>query len=244
MHRLWAGTKVASIAVVALILGFRPLWPVIGAGAALVALAMLVARVPRGALPRFPRWFWFAMALGGFFTLQSAATPLVQWAGITVSLGGVEEWARLVALTAVVFGAAAVVSWTTPLADVAPALARLATPLRWIRLPVDEWATTIALSIRCLPLLIDEVRTLAAARRLRPSTRLDNEHRMRWLIRESHDMLFTALAVSLRRATEFGDAMEARGGFGPVTDPTAGPTWRDLVVVVLLAGLAVTAVLS
>ena len=62
---------------------------------------------------------------------------------------------------------AALVGWTTQLGAVAPALARLARPLRVLRLPVDEWIVAIALALRCLPLLIDEMRTLAAARRLR-----------------------------------------------------------------------------
>ena len=79
------------------------------------------------------------------------------------SWGGLDDWTRIVALALTVFIAAALMSWTTPLAEVAPALARLGTPLRWLRLPIDEWAATVALSIRCLPLLIEEVRTLAAA---------------------------------------------------------------------------------
>jgi energy-coupling factor transporter transmembrane protein EcfT len=243
MHRLWAGTKLVAVVALALVLFFKPTWPAIAAGAGLVALAWAVARIPRGALPRLPRWFWVAFGFGAFLTIRSSRHPIGHLAGLAVSWGGLEEWTRITVLTVVVFAAAAVLSWTTPLAEVAPALARLGTPLRWLRLPVDEWAAAIALSIRCLPLLIDEVTTLAAARRLRPSTRLDQEPRMRWLIRESQDMLFTALAVSLRRATELGEAMEARGGFGSVSDSTWRPGWRDAVAFALVAAVAAAAVL-
>ncbi len=244
LHRLWAGTKLVAVVVLALMVGFKPTWPVIGAGAALVAVGWIVARIPRGALPRLPRWFWIGFGLGAFLTLRSTKHPLGHLAGLTVSLGGLEEWARITALAIVVLAGAAVMSWTTPLAEVAPALARLGTPLRWLRLPIDEWAASIALSIRCLPLLIDEVRTLAAARRLRPSTRLDMEPRMRWLVRESQDLLFTTLAVSLRRATELGEAMEARGGFGAVSGSTARPGWRDALAALLVAGVVAAAVLT
>jgi energy-coupling factor transporter transmembrane protein EcfT len=195
-------------------------------------------------LPRLPRWFFIGFFLGAVLTIRSTAHPIGHLLGIPISWGGLEEWARITALALVVFGAAAVMSWTTPLAEVAPALARLGTPLRWLRLPVDEWAVSIALSIRCLPLLIEEVRTLAAARRLRPTTHLEGEARMRWLVREAQDLLFTALAVSLRRATELGEAMEARGGFGSVSDSTGRVSWRDAVAVVLVAAVAAAALLA
>jgi energy-coupling factor transporter transmembrane protein EcfT len=243
MHRLWAGTKLMAVVALALMLGLKPSWPSIGAGAALVALAWAVARIPRGALPRLPRWFFIAFALGAFLTLRSSATPIGHLLGIPVSWGGLEEWARITTLAVVVFAAAAVMSWTTPLAEVAPALARLGTPLRWFRLPIDEWASAIALSIRCLPLLIEEVRTLVAARRLRPSTRQGTEPRLVWMVRESQDLLFTTLAVSLRRASELGEAMEARGGLGPVSGSTAMVGWRDAVALVLLVAAASAAIL-
>lgn len=243
LHRLWAGTKLLVVVAVALVLGIRPTWPAIGACAALVALGWVVARIPRGALPRLPRWFWVGFALGAFLTLRSTQHPIGHVAGIPVSWGGLEEWARLTALALDVLAVAALVSWTTPLAEVAPALARLGTPLRWFRLPVDEWAAAIALSIRCLPLLIDEVRALAAARRLRPTTRQATEPRMRWVLRESQDMLFTSLAVSLRRATELGEAIEARGGFGSVSDSTSRPGWYDVAAAVLVVATVVAALL-
>jgi len=239
MHRLWAGTKLVLLAVLAFLVGFYPTWLSIGAAAALVAVGLMVGRIPRGAVPRLPKWLWIGFTLGALDTVRSSAMPVAHLAGITLSLGGLADWARLTSIAVVVFAGAALVSWTTPLAEVAPALARLGAPLRWLRLPVDEWAATIALSIRCLPLLIDEVRTLSAARRLRPTSRLDSEGRVNWLARELQDLLFTSLTVSLRRATELGEAMEARGGFGAVSDSSARPGWRDAVAMMLVAAVVV-----
>ena len=239
MHRLWAGTKLVLLAVLAFLVGFYPTWLSIGAAAALVAVGLMVGRIPRGAVPRLPKWLWIGFTLGALDTVRSSAMPVAHLAGITLSLGGLADWARLTSIAVVAFAGAALVSWTTPLAEVAPALARLGAPLRWLRLPVDEWAATIALSIRCLPLLIDEVRTLSAARRLRPTSRLDSEGRVNWLARELQDLLFTSLTVSLRRATELGEAMEARGGFGAVSDSSARPGWRDAVAMMLVAAVVV-----
>jgi len=91
-------------------------------------------------------------------------------------------------------------------------------PLRWLRLPVDEWVVAIALAIRCLPLLIDEVRSLAAARRLRSHVESEAQakHRgtTRGLLMEAHDLMATAIVTSIRRARDLADAIESRGGLG------------------------------
>ncbi len=241
VHRLWAGTKLVALTTIALVLSLRPQWPAIAVFAAAVAVGLLVARIPGGAIPRPPRWFWIFFAMGAVLTMRSAAHPLGHIAGLTVSWGGLEQWTRVVSLTIVVLAAAALVSWTTPLAEVAPALSRLGTPLKWLRLPVDEWATAVALSIRCLPILMDEVRTMAAARKLRPNQRRPGQGRLDWYSREAQDMLLAALSVSLRRATEVGQAVEARGGFGVISDSHSRPGWRDAAVVITLVAASAAA---
>jgi energy-coupling factor transporter transmembrane protein EcfT len=241
IHRLWAGTKLISLTMIALVLSFRPQWPAIGMGAALVAAGLVVARIPRGALPRLPRWFWIAFAVGAALTLRSAAVPLAHVAGVTVSLGGLEQWTRVISLTIVVLAAAALVSWTTSLAEVAPALSRLGTPLKWLRLPVDEWATAVALSIRCLPILMDEVRTMTAARKLRPNERRRGQSKLDWYSREAQDLLLASLSVSIRRANEMGEAVEARGGFGVISDSHSRPGWWDAVALGVVVGVCAAA---
>jgi energy-coupling factor transporter transmembrane protein EcfT len=244
VHRLWAGTKLVSVGVLSLVLSFQPTWQAIGVFAGLVLMSLLLARIPLGAAPRLPRWFLVGLAVGAGLTLQSNRPPIAHVLGASISLGGVDEWARITALASVVLCGAALVSWTTPLAEVAPALVKLGAPLRPLGVPVDEWAITVALSIRCLPLLVDEVQTLAAARRLRQPEGTAGTRRWRHAWGQSQDLLVTALVVSLRRAHDLADAMEARGGFGIVSDSRSRPGPRDamamviLVVVVALAAFA------
>jgi energy-coupling factor transporter transmembrane protein EcfT len=239
VHRLWAGTKLIAVAGLSLALSVQPTWPGIGIGAGFVMLSLLVARIPPGAAPRLPRWFLAGLAIGAGLSLQSSRSPNTHVLGIAVSLGGLEEWTRLTAFALVILAAAALVSWTTPLAEIAPALVRLGAPLRRLRIPIDEWAITVALSIRCLPLLIDEVRTLAAARRLRQHDEEPGRRRRRHSRGQPQDLLVTALVVSLRRAHDLADAIEARGGFGMVSDSHSRPERRDAVGLVLLAAVVV-----
>ena len=99
----------------------------------------------------------------------------------------------------------------------------------------------MALSIRCLPLLIDEIRTLAAARRLRQRDEPDRGRRLRRLRSEPQDLLVTALVVSLRRAHDLAEAIDARGGFGVVSDSRSGPGAVDAVALLVVAAVAAAA---
>jgi energy-coupling factor transport system permease protein len=138
------------------------------------------------------------------------------------------------------------VSWTTNVADVAPAVARLGRPLKVFRIPVDDWAVALALSLRAFPMLLDEFRLLYAARRLRPRPVLTSRRsrRRRWAI-EMVDLLAAGVTVALRRADEMGDAITARGGTGLISAAPSGPRRADWVVLAISAVVcAVSAVLQ
>ena len=243
VHRLWAGTKLAALGALVVALSFRPTWAAIGVIGAFVLAALLLARIPVGAAPKLPRWFWAALALGAILSLRSTRPPMVQVGATSISLGALEQWGLYTVLALVLLASAALVSWTTPLAEVAPALSSLGAPLRWLRLPVDEWAVAAALSIRCLPLLTEEIRTLSAARRLRQRARPKEQSRLEYWMIEAQDLLLAALAVSMRRAHDLGEAIEARGGFGVVSDSGHGPGLVDLVAVVLVGATIAGALL-
>ena len=205
---------------------------------------LLCGRIPLGAFPRLPRWFYFALLVGAALNLWSGIHPLVQVGPIDLSLGGLEEWVRFTVLAIVLVTSGALIGWTTPLGDVAPAVRRLLAPLRLVRLPVDEWVIAIALAIRCLPLLIDEMRTLSAARRLRvheaAGVREKPEKTVRELIVETHDLLATAIVTSIRRAHDLAEAIIARGGLGgSVSAGRRSPGVLDVFVLVAAAALCV-----
>jgi energy-coupling factor transport system permease protein len=156
-----------------------------------------------------------------------------------VGLGGLLNFLRITALSIVLLGLGAMVSWTTNVADVAPAVATLGRPLRLLRIPVDEWAVALALALRAFPMLIDEFRVLYAARRLRPKqvpppTR--RARRRRWAM-EKVDLIAAAITVALRRADEVGDAITARGGTGQISAAPSRPRWADWVAVLMVAAV-------
>ena len=168
IHELWAGTKLLVVAGIGVLLTFYPGWVPIGAVAALVLTATWLARIPRGALPSIPRWLWILLMLGGLTATFAGGSPVIDVGSIEVGLGGLFNFLRITALSIVLLGLGAMVSWTTNVAEIAPAVATLGRPLRALRIPVDDWAVTLALALRAFPMLIDEFRVLYAARRLRP----------------------------------------------------------------------------
>jgi energy-coupling factor transport system permease protein len=162
---------------------------------------------------------------------------------VSVGLGGLLNFLRVTALSFVLLGLGAMVSWTTNVAEIAPAVAALGRPLRMLRVPIDEWAVTIALALRAFPMLIDEFRVLYAARRLRPKRVADTRRaRRRRRGLELVDLITAALTVTLRRADEMGDAITARGGIGLISAMPSRPKsadWVALAITVAVCGLAI-----
>jgi energy-coupling factor transport system permease protein len=248
VHELWAGTKLVVVFGISVLLAFYPGWVVIGLVAALVLTAAWIAHIPRGALPSVPRWLWILIAIGAIAPAFAGGSPAIELAGLPIGLGGVLKFVRVTTVSIVLLGLGAMVSWTTNVSEIAPAVATLGRPLRVLRIPVDEWAVALALALRAFPMLIDEFRVLYAARRLRPkqlppTRRARRKHHALELI----DLLAAAITVTLRRADEMGDAITARGGTGQISAAPSRPKladWLTLSVISVLCAAALVAELA
>jgi energy-coupling factor transporter transmembrane protein EcfT len=241
LHRLWAGTKLVALFAFGVALSLEPNWRAEGILALTLIVAVLVARIPPGAAPRLPVWIWIGLGIGGFLSFLAGGSPEVHIGRTAIGFGALDQWARLTVLTVLLLMGSALVGWTTPLAELAPALSRLFSPLRRIRLPVDEIVIGVALSVRCLPLLVDELRILYAARRVR---RPEVPEDVRSLFGEAVDLLVSALVAATRRAQEMGAAIEARGGLGSASRAGPRPRLVDWAVMLLAAAISAGMVLA
>ncbi|MFT4043796.1 MAG: energy-coupling factor transporter transmembrane protein EcfT [Gordonia sp. (in: high G+C Gram-positive bacteria)] len=214
VHRLWAGTKLIAVLLLGIMTWVLPSWPSLGLVAAVGLITALVAGIPLGALPRPPWWFWALIGVG---------------AAINASFGlaAVIVFLRAIVLGLVLVASSILVIWTTPMAEVAPAIARLMWPLRKLGMPVDEWAVAIALCLRGLPLLFEELRLLVAVHRLRPTAPAKSGHPAAEM--GIMDMVTAAMSSALRRSAEMGEAITARGGTGRLTAEKSGPNHRDVL---------------
>jgi energy-coupling factor transporter transmembrane protein EcfT len=241
LHRLWAGTKLLALFAFGVALSLRPNWHAEGILAATLVVAVLVARIPPGAAPRLPPWVGIGLGIGAVLSSLAGGHPQVHVGQATIGLGGLDQWARFTVLTVLLLLGSALVGWTTPLAELAPAMARLLAPLRRVRVPVDEIVLSVALSVRCLPLLVDELRVLYAARRVR---RPEIPQGTKSLFNEAVDLLVSALVAATRRAQEMGAAIEARGGLRAASRPGPRPRLVDGAVLVLAAAISAAMVIA
>lgn len=245
IHQLWTGTKLVAALGISVLLTFYPGWVPIALVAALVSIAAWMARIPRTVLPTIPRWLWVLLAIGLITAALGGGSPEIHIASAEIGLGGLLKFLRVTALSVVLLGIGGMVSWTTNVADVAPAVATLGRPLKWLRIPVDEWAAALALALRAFPMLVNEFRILYAARRLRPRPELPTRRaRRRWWRAELIDMLTAAITVALRRADEMGDAIAARGGTGQISAAPSRPGWADAWALLIVALVSVAAIAS
>jgi energy-coupling factor transporter ATP-binding protein EcfA2 len=247
IHELWAGTKLLVAFGVSVLLTLYPGWVTIGLVAALVTAGAWLAHIPRGALPSVPRWVPALLVIVGITATLAGGSPQIQLGTVTLGLGGLLEFLRFTALSVVLLGMGALVSWTTNVAEIAPAVATLGRRLRPLRIPVDDWSVALALALRTFPMLIDEFRVLYAARRLRlQATPRIRGPRLRQLVTDAVDLIVAVITVTLRRADEMGDAITARGGTGQISAAPSRPKqadWVALSIASALCGVALAAAL-
>jgi energy-coupling factor transport system permease protein len=242
IHDLWAGAKLLIVAGIGVLLTFYPGWVPIAAVAVLVAVAARMAHIPRGVLPTVPRWLWFLLGLGALTATFAGGSPVIALGSVEIGLGGLLNFLRITALSIVLLGLGAMVSWTTNVAEIAPAVSTLGRPLRPLRIPVDDWAVALSLALRAFPMLIEEFSVLYAARRLRPQD-VDVHRRARgrrWAA-ELIDLLAAAITVALRRADEMGDAITARGGARQISAAPSRPARRDWVAFAVVIAVCAVA---
>jgi energy-coupling factor transport system permease protein len=83
---------------------------------------------PRNALPALPRWLWLVLLLGNLAAVFSSRPPHLEVGSVSIGVGGLLNVLRFTVLSLVLLGLAAMVSWTTNVAQVAPAIATWAVP--------------------------------------------------------------------------------------------------------------------
>ena len=164
IHELWAGTKLIAVLAISVLLTIFPTWTALAAVTVLLIFTAWAAGIPRGAVPTIPIWMLAVVIGGSLAVFFSGGPPEWHVAGMVIGFHGVLVVARTTAVAIVLLAAGALVSWTTNVAEIAPAVSLLGRPLERLGIPVQDYAATLALSLRALPMLFDEFRVLLAAR--------------------------------------------------------------------------------
>ncbi len=227
VHRADARTKVLALTAMALILSFDPSWSTAVATWTVVVVAFIAARLPRSVIPRPPKPLLWGIALSLVFGLLAGGDPTIGGGGFSLPVGGLVFQFRFLAVSFGYLALALLLGWTTPLGQLPSAAAWLLAPLRYLRIPIDDVVAGLALSVRALPLIADELTTTTALWSARPPV-----HRNRLV--GAVDLAATATVAATRRAAELGEALAARGSYTPPATRSR-LALADLAVAVMVA---------
>lgn len=232
VHRLAPETKVVAGIVISIGLVFNPLWSHVLVAAALVVAVFVLAKLPRSVLPRIPLIVRFALFGGAIGATASGEDPFV----LGIGVGGLLDYARLIVVGIVMILWAGILSWTTGLTAVGFAIRRLLRPLRRVGVPVDEIGSVVALAVRSLPLVADEIDVVNESVTSRPSPADLAEKPMREAFSFIGDIATAVVIGSHRRARDLATAMVSRGST-TAPDPK-GPDFRKIDIAVLIVAFA------
>lgn len=196
VHQCDARAKVACLLAFSIAVLCASSWWGIAVLAVVVIACVAVARLPLGRLNAL---------MTGVYLLAAITVLFAWWGNPTIDglLAGLLVGVRMVLLVAGSF----VVCFTTTSEELLAAFRSLLEPLRALRVPVDDVAFTLALSVRFIPQIGDELARIRAAQVSRGAqTEGSFVRRLR-----SWGVAFASLFVGLfRHADALSQAMDAR----------------------------------
>ncbi|MEM7094715.1 MAG: CbiQ family ECF transporter T component [Actinomycetota bacterium] len=239
IHRMAAETKVVAGVLISIGLVFNTEWSNIGVAALLLLIAFRASKLPLSVLPRVPLLVQFALFGGLLGSIFSNEEPRLG----AFSLGGLSDYARLIGIGFIMILWVGILSWTTGLTAVGFAIRRLIRPLRFLGIPVDEIGSVIALAVRSLPLVADEIDVVNESVTSRPSPADLANKPFREAFSFIRDTSTAVVIGSHRRARDLSMAMVSRASTTAPLPPRADFSRLDIAVMIGAAALAVTAFL-
>jgi energy-coupling factor transport system permease protein len=213
-----------------------------------VLLGLRVARIPlrfalAGLVPMLP--FLLLLALLQVFAIpQLGARAIWRWGIVTVTDRGLLAGILLLARFGTIVLGLSLFSFSTTTTELTHGVEHLLRPLQPLGLPAHEFALTVNIAIRFLPTLAEEAERLMKAQASRGADFGRGQGSFLQRARQWLPLLVPLFLVSLRRADELTEAMEARcylGGKGRTYLIHLQARLADYAAVVAAAALTVLA---
>jgi energy-coupling factor transport system permease protein len=147
----------------------------------------------------------FALAYA-YFSQPTQATPRLAYmlTNDSVWYGGI-----FFALFLILYPCSLLLTMTTSPVALIEGLTMLLAPLRWLRLPVDDFALMTLIALRFIPTLMEEIEQLIKAQSARGASVGSGSVRAR--IQSVQALFVPFMRNTLRRASELATALDARG---------------------------------
>lgn len=210
------------------------------------ALALAASRVPVRKVFRSVKGILFLLVFTAIIQLffYKGETVLFSWWKIVVTKEALFYTLFLILRLVLLVTVASLLTFTTTPVSLTDGLESLLYPLKLIRFPVHELALIMSIALRFIPTLIEETERIMNAQKARGAEfeRGSLFSRAKAVI----PVLIPLLISAFRRAEELGDAMDARCYAGSKVRTKYKKMsfgWRDLVILLVMAGLIAGVVL-
>ena len=207
-----------------------------------VLITTITAKVPFLKVLKSIKAIMFFIILSAILQLlfNSDGKVLLDLNFIKITELGLLNAAFIIARISLVVLGASLLTLTTSPVELADGIESLLSPLKFIKFPVHEFALIMSIALRFIPTLLDETDRIIKAQKARGADFESGNifKRAKALI----PVLIPLLISSFRRADELADAMDARcysGSKNRTKYKKMKLTWRDLIGMVLVAGLIV-----
>lgn len=128
---------------------------------------------------------------------------------LSIYEGGLTKAAFVFIRVVVMIGITSLLTFTTMSTEINNGLAFLLYPLKYIKVPVGTISMMFSLTLRFVPTLLDETRKIMKAQ---ASRGIDFQNgRLKDRITQIISLLIPMFVISIKRAEDLADAMEARG---------------------------------
>lgn len=242
LHRLDPRSKLGFVLLFAVFIFLANNWLTYFLLSLVLAIAAWLGRIAPAYLLRGLKPVWFLILftiLLHLFTTKGGAI-YVEWGWLTIEERGVRQALFMaVRLTLLVLVSSFLTLTTSPL-DLTEGMERLLAPLKKLGVPVHEIALMVSIALRFIPTLLEETDKIIKAQTSRGADFESGNLLTR--VRNLVPIVVPLFISAFRRAEDLALAMEARGyrgGVGRTRRKQLRFTWRDGLLVLVAAVLAV-----
>ena len=171
-------------------------------------------------------------------TMTKEGEIIFQWHWLAIYSDGIRQAIFIAIRLLLLVIIASLLTLTTSPIDLTVGMERLFSPLKRLKVPVNELALMMSISLRFIPTLLDETDKIMKAQKSRGANFESGPFHKRILIIVA--IIIPLFVNAFKRAEDLANAMEARGyrgGEGRTRLRVFHFTWRDLTLGVLFISL-------
>ncbi|ARJ50376.1 energy-coupling factor transporter transmembrane component T family protein [Staphylococcus lutrae] len=211
IHRLDPRSKLIFVFlfIIIIFMGHHPmsyLWL-----ALVLGVMIRLARIPFWFLIKglSPVFFFLILTLIMHLFLTKGGTRLFEWGIISIDTNGIREGILILFRLSLIMIASTVLTLTTSPLNLTDAFDRLFKPLKYIKVPVAALSMMMAIALRFIPTLMEELDKIILSQKSRGSDMSSGSLMTR--IRAFIPLLIPLFISAFQRAEELAIAMEVRG---------------------------------